>query len=79
MKASLIDKIQRQPRDFLFVMLILVCIMLAVGGIHSSLATRASHMMHGGARPVDAAAIKKQILDGNLSPHKALYYRKIPR
>jgi len=79
MKAFLVDRIQRQPRDLLLVGLILFCVMLAVGGVHSVLVNRASDAGQGGARPVDAAIIKKQILEGSLSPRKALFYRKTPR
>ncbi len=79
MKTLLTHWIHRQPRDLLFVGLLLVCIMLAVGGIRSSLEIRESTPGQGGARPVDSLIIKKQMLDGSLSPRKALFYRKIPR
>lgn len=79
MNRSLTDEYLQKQRNLVFVILVAGCIVLAVGGILSSLEQRSVRALVGGARKVNAATIKKQILDGKLSPRKALYYRKIPR
>ncbi|MFH1113796.1 MAG: hypothetical protein V1792_07730 [Pseudomonadota bacterium] len=79
MKASPFDRVPQRHRDFLLVGLILLCILQALCAVHSGLVHSESVMNRGGARSVDAAVIKNQILDGSLSPRKALYYRMVPR
>lgn len=62
-----------------FVGLLVVCVLISVAAVFSGLEKREASLVAGGARIVDAAKIRKQMLDGHLSPQKALYYRQVPR
>ncbi len=62
-----------------FVVLLVVCVLISVAAVFSRLEKQEAALVPGGARTVDAAKIRKQMLDGHLSPHKALFYRQVPR
>jgi len=74
-----VERIPYRARDVLFVLLIVTCIAFSAAAIFSGLEKREAALLQGGARKVDAAKIRKQILEGHLSPQKALFYRKVPR
>jgi len=77
--ASLLEEMQWVERDLLLVGLMLVCLVLGIGAVFSSFEKREATVMIGGARKVDLAKIKRQIIDGNLSSQKAMFYKKVPR
>lgn len=79
MAVNAVDKICCRARDLLFIGLVLTCVGLGVGAIVSGFEKREAALTYGGARKVDAARIRKQILDGSLSPRKALYFKRTPR
>lgn len=75
----LIERSEHGLRDLLFGGLLILCIVFALGSVASNLEKQESGATQRGARKVDAAKIRMQILDGSLSPRKALYYRRISR
>jgi hypothetical protein len=76
---GVVEGIAYRPRDVLFLLLVATCLALSAAAIFSGLEKREAAHLLGGARSVDAAKIRKQILDGNLAPRKALFYKKVPR
>ncbi len=77
MKLLNLERLAARRSDILFVALILLCGLLALGGIGSGLERRDILLGSGGARKVDIVKIRKQISDGELSDRKALFYRKL--
>lgn len=77
--ALAIGRVSYHPRDVVFVLLLVACLVLSAAAIFSGLETRQAALVQGGARKVDAAKIRKQILDGHLSPRKAFFYKRLPR
>jgi hypothetical protein len=76
MAVSLLERFQKYPKDVFFVGLILLCLLLALVGVLSDVEKR-ELLAHGGARKIDLVIVKKQISDGTLSPHKALFYKRL--
>ena len=77
--SKLRELINNRPGDLLLVCIIVASLILAVAAISSELDRREAMLTVGGARKVDAAKIRRQISDGELSPTKALFYKKVPR
>lgn len=77
MKLLKFERLAARSSDVLFVALILLCGVLALGAIGSGLERRDILLGSGGARKVDVVKIRKQISDGELSDRKALFYRKL--
>ncbi len=77
--SKLRELINHRPGDLLLVCIIVASLILAVAAINSELDRREAMFTVGGARKVDAAKIRRQISDGELSPAKALFYKKVPR
>lgn len=77
--AVAIKRIPYAARDGFFVLLIVTCVVFSAAAIFSGLEKREAALLQGGARQVDAAKIRRQILDGHLSPQQALFYKKAPR
>jgi hypothetical protein len=77
--ATVLQKVSWVERDLLLVVLLVACLILGIGAISSSLETRAAALVAGGARKVDLATIRRQMLEGSLSPQKALFYKRAPR
>ncbi len=75
--SRILDQMEKKSRDLIFVGLIVGCLLLAAGGIWSGIQKREALLVQGGARKVDLVKIRKQISDGDLSPRKALFYKKI--
>jgi hypothetical protein len=78
-RAFLTERFEHCIGDLLFVVLLIFCIAFALGSVASNLEKQQVGVTQRGARTVDAGKIKKQIMDGKLSPRRALYFRKIPR
>jgi|WetSurMetagenome_2_1015567.scaffolds.fasta_scaffold1862481_1 hypothetical protein len=76
MAVSLLERFQKYPKDVFFVGLILLCLLLVLGGVLSDVEKR-ELLAHGGARKIDLVIVKKQISDGTLSSHKALFYKRL--
>ncbi len=79
MRLPLAERFMQNPRDLALIALLLFCLFLAVGSIHSSLGKREMSLSEGGPRKVDLTTVRKQISDGDLSEKKALFYRRVPR
>lgn len=77
MNARITRELSRYFPDILFVALLIFCLILAVGGIRSSLDKRESLLAGSGGRKVDVDKVRKQITAGTLSPRKARFYKKI--
>ncbi len=70
-------QIQERPFDLLFIAVLALSLLLAIGALGGGLERRDA-LLQGDARKVDVVKIRKQISDGDLSAHKALFYRKVP-
>jgi hypothetical protein len=77
MEESLIQRLQKYRKDWIFIGLILFCILLALGGVLSDIEKRELLVQAGGARKIDLVVVKKQMSEGSLSPHKALFFRRL--
>jgi hypothetical protein len=66
-----------RPTDLLFIALIAFSLLLAIGGLSGGLERRDALLLQGTARKVDVVKIRKQISEGDLSAHKAMFYKKI--
>jgi hypothetical protein len=70
-------QIRERPFDLLFVAGIVLSLLIAIGALSGGLERRDALLTQGAARKVDVAKIRKQISDGDLSAHKALFYKKL--
>lgn len=77
MNDSLIQRICKKGADLGFLALLVASLALAVGGVSAERQRREVLLQQGGARKVDVAKIRQQISDGNLSPRKALFFRRM--
>ncbi len=71
-------QIRERPFDLLFIAAIVLSLLIAIGALSGGLERRDALLTQGAARKVDVAKIRKQISDGDLSAHKALFYKKVP-
>ena len=78
MKFSHWRQVQGRPIDLLFVGAIVLSLLLAIGALSGGLERRDSLLTQGAARKIDEAKIRKQISEGDLSAHKAMFYKKVP-
>jgi hypothetical protein len=74
--TRMLAKIKERFPDLVFLALVVICLVLALGGLHSELTKREASLATGGGRKVDVAKVRKQIIGGTLSPQKALFYRR---
>jgi hypothetical protein len=79
MVTGIIDRFRENPRDLVFVGLLGVCLLIAIGGINAELEKKEALLQQGGARKIDLPLVREQISDGHLSPKKALFQKKVPR
>ena len=79
MSFSQLSEIRQRPFDLLFVAVIVLSLVLAIGGLSGGLERRDILLLQGTARKVDVVKIRKQISDGDLSAHKAMFYKKVPQ
>jgi hypothetical protein len=77
--SKLVHRILEKPVDILFVGIVALSIVLAVGAVISEFHSREAALLTGGARRIDLPLVRKQISGGNLSDRKALYFKKAPR
>lgn len=70
-------QIQERPFDLIFIATIVLSLLIAIGALSGGLERRDALLTQGAARKVDVAKIRSQISDGDLSAHKALFYRKL--
>ena len=77
MVVELLDKTRTKAGDLIFLGLVLTSLALGIGAISSNMDARNATLTYGGARRVDPTEVRKQILDGSLSPHKALFFRRL--
>jgi hypothetical protein len=70
-------QIQERPIDLLFVGAIVLSLLLAIGALSGGLERRDSLLTQSAARKIDEAKIRKQISEGDLSAHKAMFYKKV--
>ena len=78
MKFSHWRQVQGRPIDLLFVGAIVLSLLLAIGALSGGLERRDSLLTQSAARKIDEAKIRKQISEGDLSAHKAMFYKKVP-
>ena len=71
-------QIRERPFDLLFIAAIVLSLLIGIGALSGGLERRDALLTPGAARKVDVAKIRKQISDGDLSAHKAMFYRKVP-
>jgi hypothetical protein len=71
-------QIQERPFDLLFVAAIVLSLLVAFGALSGGLERRDALLTQGAARKIDEARIHKQISEGELSAHKAMFYKKVP-
>ena len=71
-------QIQERPLDLLFIAAIVLSLLIGIGALSGGLERRDALLTQGAARKVDVAKIRKQISDGDLSAHKAMFYKKVP-
>jgi len=71
-------QIQERPFDLVFVATIVLSLLIAIGALSGGMERRDALLTQGAARKVDVTKIRKQISDGDLSAHKALFYKKLP-
>jgi hypothetical protein len=79
MNRPTIDRLRVNPVDFAFMVALVICIALAAAAVNSELEKRRAVLETGGARTIDAQAVRRQIVDGTLSDKKAMFYMKAPR
>jgi hypothetical protein len=78
MGLSIVDRFRENPRDLVFIGLLGICLLLAIGGINAELEKQEALLQHGGARKIDLPLVREQISDGHLSPKKAQFQKKVP-
>jgi hypothetical protein len=69
----------RRPQDIVFVGLLVLSLVISMAAVRSQLEQRSLSSASIGGRKVDIDTIRRQTTEGHLSPHKAQYYKKIPR
>ncbi len=74
--ARILCAIKARFPDIVFLGLLIFCLLLAVGGIRSSLEKGESLLASGRGRKIDVVKVKKQMTDGTLSTRKALFFKK---
>lgn len=79
MRPGLMERLRENPRDLVFIGLLGVCLLLAIGGINAELEKKEVLLQQGGARKIDLSVVRKQISEGHLSPKKALFQKRVPR
>lgn len=79
MRAGVIERLRENPRDLVFIGLLALCLLIAIGGINEELEKKEALLLQGGARKIDLPLVRKQISEGHLSPKKALFQKKVPR
>ena len=79
MITRVIDRLRENPRDLVFIGLMGLCLLLAIGGINAELEKKEALLQGGGARKINLPLVRKQISEGHLSPKKALFQKKVPR
>ena len=79
MSLSISERYRQNPRDLTLIAVLLFCLILALGSIHSGLSRREAVIHEGGARKVDLTTVRKQISVGDLSAKKALFYKRVPK
>jgi hypothetical protein len=77
MDISLLDRFTGSTKDLFFFGLIATCLLLALGSVATDLEKRELLQHAGGARKIDLTSVKKQISEGTLSPHKALFFKRL--
>ncbi len=77
MDLSDLRRIKDRPADLLFVVVLALSLLLAIGGLSGGLERRDALLVQGSARKVDIVKIRKQMTDGELSSHKAMFYKKL--
>ena len=70
-------RILERPTDLLFIALLALSLLLAIGGLSGGLERRDALLLQGLARKVDVEKIRKQISESDLSAHKAMFFKKI--
>ena len=78
MNFSYWRRIRERPIDLLFVATIVLSLLLSIGALSGGMERRDALLAPSAARRIDEAKIRKQISEGALSEHKALFYRKVP-
>jgi hypothetical protein len=71
-------QIRERPIDLLFVGAIVLSLLLAIGALSGGLERRDSLLTQSAARKIDEVKVRKQISEGDLSAHKAMFYKKVP-
>lgn len=71
--------ITQQPGDMFFLAALALCVLLAVAAVGAGFERKTALQQIGGARKIDLQAVRIQIQDGNLSSHKALFFKRVPR
>ena len=79
MGSGMIDRLLDNPRDLVFIGLLGICLLLAIGGINAEREKKEALLQQGGARKIDLPLVREQISDGHLSPKKALFQKRVPR
>jgi hypothetical protein len=69
---------QERPFDLLFIAAIVLSLLMAIGALSGGLERRDTMLTQGAARKIDEAKIRRQISEGALSGHKAMFYKKVP-
>jgi hypothetical protein len=77
MDLSDLPRIKDRPADLLFILVIALSLLLAIGGLSGGLERRDALLAQASARKVDVVKIRKQISEGDLSAHKAMFYKKV--
>ena len=72
-------QIRERPFDLLFIAAIVLSLLIAVGALSGGLDRREALLTQGAARKIDEAKIRKQISEGDLSAHKAMFHKKVPK
>jgi len=76
MDSSGLRRIKDRPADLLFIVVLAVSLLLVIGGLSGGLERRDALLVQGSMRKVDTVEIRKQISEGALSSHKAMFYKK---
>jgi hypothetical protein len=69
----------KRPTDLIFLAALCISVLLAAGHVFTQLETGNRVILPGGAREVDLPLVRSKISNGELSDHKAVYFKKIPR
>ncbi len=78
MNLSDLRRVQKRPTDLLFLAILALSLLLAIGALTGGMERRDALLLNASARKIDVNEIRKQISEGNLSGHKAMFYRKVP-